>query len=256
MTAYAACRIKDGERTPRAAYEHHPSPTPRQDGLGDRRLPRPRPGSRLSPGGCRRPPVSCRPRRSRLGWSRRTGPRSPSPARAAGRPGGDPSRIANDRGSVRLPEPPDGRSRRAGQQRRRTRPARPVRAESIGSTWRQVFEVDFFAPARLCRLVIPAMRRKGRGKIINVSGGGATGPRPDVSAYSCAKTALVRLTETLAEELKGTGIDVNAVAPGADEHPHARRDPCGRAQPQPGASTPPRWSGHRQAAPRRPRPRS
>jgi NAD(P)-dependent dehydrogenase (short-subunit alcohol dehydrogenase family) len=81
--------------------------------------------------------------------------------------------------------------------------------------WRQVFEVDFFAPVRLCRRVIPGMRQREWGKIINISGGGATGPRPDVTAYACAKTALVRLTETLAEELRDAKIDVNAVAPGA-----------------------------------------
>jgi 3-oxoacyl-[acyl-carrier protein] reductase len=81
--------------------------------------------------------------------------------------------------------------------------------------WRRVFEVDLFAAARLCQLAIPGMRASGGGKIINISGGGATGPRPDVSAYACAKTALVRLTETLAEELKDARIDVNAVAPGA-----------------------------------------
>lgn len=83
------------------------------------------------------------------------------------------------------------------------------------SAWKAVFDVDLFAVVRLCQLVIPAMRRKGRGKIISISGGGATGPRPDVTAYACAKTALVRLGETLAEELKGTGIDVNSIAPGA-----------------------------------------
>jgi NAD(P)-dependent dehydrogenase (short-subunit alcohol dehydrogenase family) len=81
--------------------------------------------------------------------------------------------------------------------------------------WRKVFDVDLFAAVRLSQLVIPGMRRKNGGKIINISGGGATGPRPDVSAYACAKTALVRLTETLAEELKDARIDVNAVSPGA-----------------------------------------
>jgi len=59
------------------------------------------------------------------------------------------------------------------------------------------------------------MKKRGGGKIINISGGGATGPRPDFSAYAAAKCALVRLTETLAEELKADHIDVNAVAPGA-----------------------------------------
>jgi len=81
--------------------------------------------------------------------------------------------------------------------------------------WRQSFDVNFFAPARLCQLLIPAMKKRGGGKIINISGGGATGPRPDFSAYAAAKCALVRLTETLAEELKADHIDVNAVAPGA-----------------------------------------
>ena len=52
-------------------------------------------------------------------------------------------------------------------------------------------------------------------KIINFSGGGGTSSRPNFSAYAIAKTAVIRMTEILAEELIGNNIDVNAVAPGA-----------------------------------------
>jgi NAD(P)-dependent dehydrogenase (short-subunit alcohol dehydrogenase family) len=78
--------------------------------------------------------------------------------------------------------------------------------------WSDVFAINFFAPARLMQLIIPHMR--GGGKIINLSGGGATSPRPHVSAYGASKCALVRFTETLAIELKPYRIDINAVAPG------------------------------------------
>jgi 3-oxoacyl-[acyl-carrier protein] reductase len=53
------------------------------------------------------------------------------------------------------------------------------------------------------------------GKIINLSGGGATNPLPRISAYAASKAAVVRFTETLALELLEHHVDVNAVAPGA-----------------------------------------
>jgi NAD(P)-dependent dehydrogenase (short-subunit alcohol dehydrogenase family) len=68
----------------------------------------------------------------------------------------------------------------------------------------------------LCmRAAIPGMKRKGYGKIITMSGGGATGPRERFSPYAASKAAVVRLTETAAEELRSFGIDVNSIAPGA-----------------------------------------
>lgn len=81
--------------------------------------------------------------------------------------------------------------------------------------WEQTFRVNLFGPAQLIRGVLPTMMDRRQGKIINFSGGGATAPRPHFSAYAASKAALVRFTETLAEELKPYNIQVNAVAPGA-----------------------------------------
>jgi 3-oxoacyl-[acyl-carrier protein] reductase len=84
--------------------------------------------------------------------------------------------------------------------------------------WRDfeaVLQLDFLVPAQLCRTLIPYMKAKGRGWIVNISGGGSTGPRPMFTAYGAAKTALARFSEVLAIEAAPYGIRVNAVAPGA-----------------------------------------
>jgi NAD(P)-dependent dehydrogenase (short-subunit alcohol dehydrogenase family) len=81
--------------------------------------------------------------------------------------------------------------------------------------WKRAIEINLFGTFLPCRAAIPQMKLSGRGKIINLSGGGATNPLPRFSAYAASKAAVVRLSETLAEELRGFAIDVNAVAPGA-----------------------------------------
>lgn len=58
-------------------------------------------------------------------------------------------------------------------------------------------------------------RTAGRAKVVVFSGGGASRARPRFSAYGAAKTAIVRLVETLADEWQGLPVDINAVAPGA-----------------------------------------
>lgn len=80
--------------------------------------------------------------------------------------------------------------------------------------WTQAIEINLYGPILMCRALVPHFKANQYGKIINLSGGGATAPLPRLSAYAAAKAALVRFTETLAHETLGCGIDVNAVAPG------------------------------------------
>ena len=81
--------------------------------------------------------------------------------------------------------------------------------------WINTIEINLFGSIKLCRKLIPIFRNQSYGKIIQLSGGGATNPLPRLSAYAVSKAGIVRFSETIAEELRGTGIDVNAIAPGA-----------------------------------------
>lgn len=87
--------------------------------------------------------------------------------------------------------------------------------ENDMSLWNQAIQVNLLSPVALCHALVPWMKNRRRGSIINVSGGGATASRAYFSAYATAKTGLVRFTETLAEETRSFGIRVNCVAPGA-----------------------------------------
>ncbi len=81
--------------------------------------------------------------------------------------------------------------------------------------WRRAMDINVFGVLLPCRAVIPIFKQAGRGKIVILSGGGATNPMPNISAYATSKAAVVRLMETLAVELSAYKIDVNAIAPGA-----------------------------------------
>jgi NAD(P)-dependent dehydrogenase (short-subunit alcohol dehydrogenase family) len=80
--------------------------------------------------------------------------------------------------------------------------------------WTRTIEVNLLGSVHLARAVLPSMKRRSRGKIILFSGGGAAYGRAFFTSYSSSKAALVRFAESLAEELEGTNIQVNAVAPG------------------------------------------
>jgi NAD(P)-dependent dehydrogenase (short-subunit alcohol dehydrogenase family) len=82
-------------------------------------------------------------------------------------------------------------------------------------SWVDAIQINLLGTVFCCRSFLPLLRASERGKIILLSGGGATKPLPFLSAYAASKAAVVRFGETLAGELRASGIDVNSVAPGA-----------------------------------------
>jgi NAD(P)-dependent dehydrogenase (short-subunit alcohol dehydrogenase family) len=81
--------------------------------------------------------------------------------------------------------------------------------------WSRAIDINLKGTVLQCISVLPHFKKNKSGKIIILSGGGATKPMPNLSAYAASKAAVVRFAETLAEECAEYHIDVNAVAPGA-----------------------------------------
>jgi NAD(P)-dependent dehydrogenase (short-subunit alcohol dehydrogenase family) len=81
--------------------------------------------------------------------------------------------------------------------------------------WVRALEINLFCSVLVAREIIPQLRAVGSGKIIQLSGGGATQPLEGLSSYAASKSAVVRFMETLALELAGDHVDVNSIAPGA-----------------------------------------
>ena len=80
--------------------------------------------------------------------------------------------------------------------------------------WTETIETNLTGVMHACRAVLPLMIEKRRGKILVIAGGGAASPRPRFSAYAASKTAVVRLVETLAEEVRDYNVQLYLMAPG------------------------------------------
>lgn len=88
-------------------------------------------------------------------------------------------------------------------------------AENNLDEWIETVKVNLLGTVICMRAVLPHMMSRRKGCIINLSGGGAVSPRPRFSAYGASKAAVVRLTESIAAEVREFQIRVNAIAPGA-----------------------------------------
>jgi len=81
--------------------------------------------------------------------------------------------------------------------------------------WVHAIEINLLGSVLVVKAMLPHFRAHHYGKVIQLSGGGATAPLPFISAYAASKAGIVRFMETLAEEVRAEGIDVNSIAPGA-----------------------------------------
>ncbi len=79
--------------------------------------------------------------------------------------------------------------------------------------WHQMMDLNVSTLINASRAVVPGMIAAGQGKIINVAASSAVTGKPKMGAYCASKSAVVRLTESMALELRDHGINVNAVAP-------------------------------------------
>ncbi len=79
--------------------------------------------------------------------------------------------------------------------------------------WRQVLEVDLVGTYLCCRAVVPGMRERGYGRIVNIASIAGKEGNPNASAYSAAKAGVIGFTKSLGKELAQENICVNCLTP-------------------------------------------
>lgn len=85
--------------------------------------------------------------------------------------------------------------------------------EITDEEWQRTFAVNVLGTFHLCRAIVPGMRERGWGRIVNLASMSGKDGNPDMSAYSASKAAVIALTKSLGKELATDGVLVNAVAP-------------------------------------------
>jgi len=97
----------------------------------------------------------------------------------------------------------------------------PVHATSA-EAWQKMQDLNVGTLLNTVRAVVPGMLAAGRGRIVNIGAGGGLKGGAQMGAYSASKSAVIRITESMAAELRGQGINVNCVLPSVIDTPPNR----------------------------------
>ena len=96
--------------------------------------------------------------------------------------------------------------------------------ETSDETWDLMLDLNARSVLNCARAVVPLMLAAGGGKIINVGAIAALSGKANMAAYTASKSAVIRLTESMAAELREKGINVNCILPSTIDTPQNRKD--------------------------------
>jgi len=96
--------------------------------------------------------------------------------------------------------------------------------ETSDDTWDLMLGLNARSVVNCARAVVPGMLAAGRGKIINIGAIAALSGKANMGAYIASKAAVIRLTESMAAELREKGINVNCILPSTIDTPQNRKD--------------------------------
>lgn len=97
-------------------------------------------------------------------------------------------------------------------------------ATTSDDAWDAMMNINVRTVLNMCRAAVPGMMARGTGKIVNVGARGALRGTAGMAAYVSSKSVVIRLTETLADEVKQHGVNVNCVLPSVIDTPRNRAD--------------------------------
>lgn len=95
-------------------------------------------------------------------------------------------------------------------------PAAPLDVYDV-AMWKKIVDINLHGTFHVCRAVVPGMKERGYGRIVNIASIAGKEGNPNASAYSASKAAVIGLTKSLGKELAGLDIAVNCITPATAE---------------------------------------